>query len=150
MSNFKIKYMKNKNILIISTNVHELERNIRYLQKNGHNVVVTYTTDGVASYYENSQYDHLNYFDVIIVFSFLGLGIFSGEKGYTDGIDGCWLIYERFLRSLKNTKIIIWTLGRHDREELINAHPSENWDNITFILKDPEDGQQLLRAMKKE
>lgn len=139
----------NKKILVIASDADNMFRSIQRLKRKDHEVKLTYTPEGVKAYYENDIYDHLNYFDLIFLNPFMPSGMLSTEEDDPTHIG--WLLYERFLRNLKTTKIVILAWKVSDYQYPTNEHSDRKWgDNMVAIIqKDPTYEDSLLDLVEK-
>ncbi len=143
--------MKTQRIFIIDPEAYNATIQIKALERAGWEVKKTYTTTGVESCYQRDVYDKLNYFDVIILSALItpdkmNLSPLNVIEKNFDPREVCWLVYEKYLKSLKNTKIIIWCPCR--QESLVQEHPEWEWDgNVVFLQRNIHDEQNLLNVV---
>jgi len=126
-----------KKILVIDNTTEKMYKSINTL-KAKYKVDIAGGTQQVKQYYDNPYFDHLHYFDIIILESFLPRdGMFTLEE--TDhGIYTGWCLCKKFLKDYKKP-IVIWT------QYTIDEYKNKKWEaNVCFHQKNEKDDTSLL------
>jgi len=138
-----------KKILIIDPESEMMYRLINKLKEH-HDVMIAGGSKQTQNYYNAKIFDKLNYFDVIFLEPVMPCGIFSLEKT-KNGMDTGWPLYNKFLRELKKTKVVIWSHTPNDFIYPNKIYPDRKWgDNVTIVRKDGSDDDSLLKVVERK